>query len=167
MSVRPYPPCEINEFRIFPFEFSLETDLSHLILNIMPIIFNKVERANPQDRTVPKKWYPSLKRLSQVSEKEVAKEIADETTLNRKEAEMALGQLEKVLIRDLLSGNSVQLGDWGSFYLTCNGEGRDTKEGVTVADIKNLNIRFMPGKALKEALKSASFVFSEDLVSGK
>ncbi|MDR1368547.1 MAG: HU family DNA-binding protein [Dysgonamonadaceae bacterium] len=131
------------------------------------MVFNKVERVNPLDRTASKKWYPSLKRVSQVSEKEVAKEIADETTLNRKEAEMALDQLEKVLLRNLLSSNSVQLGDWGSFYLTCKGEGRDTKEGVTVADIKTLNIRFMPGKALKEALKSAAFVFSEDLVSGK
>jgi predicted histone-like DNA-binding protein len=133
----------------------------------MPIVFNKVERANPQDRTAPKKWYPSLKSLGQVSEKEVAREIADETTLNRKEAEMALGQMEKVLLRNLLSSNSVQLGDWGSFYLTCNGEGRDSKEEVTVADIKNLNIRFMPGKALKESLKNAVFVFSEGLVSGK
>lgn len=75
--------------------------------------------------------------------------------------------MEKVLLRNLLSSNSVQLGDWGSFYLTCNGEGSDTKEEVTAANIKNLNIRFMPGKTLKEALKSAVFVFSEDLVSGK
>jgi nucleoid DNA-binding protein len=42
--------------------------------------------------------------------KEVAKEIADETTLNPKEAEIALDQLQKVLIRNLLAGNSVQLG---------------------------------------------------------
>ncbi|MDR1526293.1 MAG: DNA-binding protein, partial [Dysgonamonadaceae bacterium] len=60
----------------------------------MPIVFNKVERANPLDRTQPKKWYPILKTLSQVGESEVAKAISDETTLNRKEAEMALDQLE-------------------------------------------------------------------------
>ncbi|MDR1115609.1 MAG: HU family DNA-binding protein [Tannerella sp.] len=133
----------------------------------MPIVLNKVERANPQDRTIPKKWYTTVKTISQVGEKEVAKEIADETTLNRKEAEMSLDQLEKVLLRNLLASNSVQLGDWGSFHLTCNGEGSDTKEEVTVASVKNLNIRFSPGKTLKEALKGASFVFSEDLVSGK
>jgi predicted histone-like DNA-binding protein len=133
----------------------------------MPIIVNRVERPNPQDLTAPKKWYPTLKTISQVGEKEVAKKIADETTLNCKEAEMSLYQLEKVLLHNLLESNSVQLGDWGSFHLTCNGEGSDTKEGVSVANIKNLNIRFSPGKALKEALKGASFVFAEDLVSGK
>ncbi|MDR0573419.1 MAG: HU family DNA-binding protein [Tannerella sp.] len=133
----------------------------------MPIIFNKIERANPQNRTAPKKWYPVLKTIKQTNEKEVAKEISDETTLNRKEAEMALNQLGKVLARNFLASNSVQLGECGSFHLTNNGEGRDSKEKVVVADIKNLNIRFTPGKELREALKNAVFVFSEDLVSGK
>jgi predicted histone-like DNA-binding protein len=95
----------------------------------MPIIFNKVERGNPQDSNAPKKWYPTLKSIGQVGEKDVAREIADETTLNRKEAEMALDQFEKVLLRNLLSSRSVQLGDWGSFHLTCNGEGNETKRG--------------------------------------
>jgi predicted histone-like DNA-binding protein len=133
----------------------------------MSIIYNKRERSNPLNRTAPKKWYPVLKTINQVSEQDVAKEIADETTLNRKEAEMGLYQLEKVLIRNFLSSNSLKLGGWGSFHLTCNGEGSDTKEGVTAASIKNLNIRFTPGKALRNALKEALFVFSEDLVNNK
>jgi predicted histone-like DNA-binding protein len=133
----------------------------------MPIVFNKVERANPQNRTDPKKWYPILKTVSKVGEKKVAKGIADETTLNPNEAEMALNQLQKVLISNLLASNSVQLGEWGSFHLTCNGEGSDTKEGITAASIRNLNIRFTPGKALRDALKEAVYVFSEDLVSSK
>jgi predicted histone-like DNA-binding protein len=133
----------------------------------MPVLFNKVERANPQDRNAPKKWYPTLKSLSRVGEKEVAKEIADETTLDKKEAEMAVSRMEKVLIRNLLASNTIQLGDWGSFHLTCNGEGSDTKEGVTSGNIKNLNIRFVAGKALKEALKNASYVYAGDIVSGQ
>jgi hypothetical protein len=65
----------------------------------MPIIFNKIERANPLDGTAQKKWYPILKTIIQVDEKEVAKEISDETTLNRKEAEMGLDQMGKVTIQ--------------------------------------------------------------------
>ena len=129
----------------------------------MPILFKTVERANPQDRTAPKKWFPILKTISQVKEKAVAREIADETTLNPKEAEMALSQLEKVLIRNLLASNSVQLGDWGSFRLTCNGESSDTQKEVTAGKIKKLNIRFTPGKALTEALKNASYVPADKL----
>ena len=129
----------------------------------MPILFNKLERANPQDRKAKKKWFPVLKIISQVKEKQVAKQIADETTLNPKEAEMALSQLEKVLISNLLSSNSVQLGDWGSFHLTCNGEGSNTKEEVTANKIKKLNIRFVPGKSLTDALKGATFIQADSL----
>jgi predicted histone-like DNA-binding protein len=131
----------------------------------MAIFFNKVERINPQERTAPKKWYPSLKTVSQVQQREVAKEIADETTLNPKEAEMALEQLLKVLVRNLLNSNSVQLGDWGSFSLTCSGSPSETHEEVTAANIKGLNVRFTPGRALKNALAEATFKPAESIVS--
>ena len=132
----------------------------------MAILFNKIQRLNPQNPGAEKKWYPSLKMLKRISEKEAAKQIADETTLNRKEAEMAISQFQKVLIANLLSGYSVQLGDWGSFYLSCNSEGSATKEEATATKIKNLNIRFVPGKELKDALKTASFIPVESMVSG-
>ena len=92
--------------------------------------------------------------------------IAEETTLNHKEAEMALAQLEKVLIRELLSSNSVQLGDWGSFYLTCNSTACDTREEVSGTGIRRLNVRFTAGRNLKAALQNAQFIAAESL-SGK
>ena len=49
----------------------------------MAVFFNKVEKANPLDRKASKKWYAVLKSISLTSEKEVAKLVADETTLNR------------------------------------------------------------------------------------
>ena len=129
----------------------------------MPVLFNKVERANPQNRTAPKKWFPVLRTITRITEKQVAKEIADETTLNPKEAEMAVSQLKKVMLKNLLASNSVQLGDWGTFHLTCNGEGSDTKEEVTANNIVKLNIRFVPGKELADSLKGATFIHAENL----
>jgi predicted histone-like DNA-binding protein len=122
----------------------------------MAVFYNKVQRANPARRDETK-WYATLKRISMVKEKEVAKQISDETTINRKEAEIALAQFEKILIRELMNGNSVQLGDWGSFYLTCKSEGKDTKEEVNAGSIQKVNIRFVAGKSLKEALQNVSF----------
>ena len=129
----------------------------------MPILLNRIERMNPLTKN--KKWYAAIKTVAQVKEKAVAKQIADETTLNAKEAEMALSQLEKVLVNNLMASRSVQLGDWGSFHLTCNSEGKDAREDVTARTVKGLNIRFKPGKAIKDAIKNPSFVFAEDLVS--
>ena len=130
----------------------------------MPIVLNRIERMNPQ--TKEKKWYATVKTVAQVKESAVAKQIADETTLNRKEAEMALAQFEKVLINNLLASRSVQLGDWGSLHLTCNSEAKDKREEVNARTIKSVNIRFKPGKVLREAMKNASFVFADNL-SGK
>jgi predicted histone-like DNA-binding protein len=123
----------------------------------MSVFYNKVERRKPGAPQAEKKWYAIIKSISQVKEKKVAKQIADETTLNPKEAEMSLYQLQKVLIRLLSEGNSVQLGDWGSFHLTCNSKGHDKKEEVSANSIEKVNIRFVQGKDLKEALQKISF----------
>lgn len=124
----------------------------------MPIFYNKVQRKNPSKPADPAKWYPALRRVSQMKEKEVAKLIADETTLNPKEAEMGISQLQKVLVRALLGGQSVQLGDWGTFYLTLSSEGSAKEEDVSPANVKKINIRFQPGKELQEAIDKAEFV---------
>jgi len=129
----------------------------------MPVLFNKVERVNPLNKTAPRRWFPVLRTITRITEKQVSKEIADETTLNPKEAEMAVSQLKKVLLKNLLASNSVQLGDWGTFHLTCNGEGSDTKEEVTANNIVKLNIRFVPGKELIDSLKGATFIHAENL----
>jgi predicted histone-like DNA-binding protein len=131
----------------------------------MALFFNKVERGNPSDPTAPKKWYAILKSLGQITEKEVAKLVADETTMDRKEVEMAIDRFEVILIRLLLDGHSVQLGDWGSFRLTCNSTPSDTKAEVSAGNITNLNIRFVPGKEMKEAINKATFRAAESLVT--
>jgi predicted histone-like DNA-binding protein len=123
----------------------------------MSVLYNKVERGKPGVPSAKKKWYAIIKSIRQIKEKEVAKQIADETTLNPKEAEMALYQLQKVLITMLSEGYSVQLGDWGSFHLTCNSKGHEKKEEVKANSIENVNIRFVPGKDLKEALQKINF----------
>jgi predicted histone-like DNA-binding protein len=131
----------------------------------MAVFFNKVERGKPADPTAPKKWYAVLKSLGQITEKEVAKLMADETTMDRKEVEMAIDRFEVILIRLLLDGHSVQLGDWGSFHLTCNSTASDTKAEVSANSITNLNVRFQPGKEMKDAVNKATFKAIETLVS--
>jgi predicted histone-like DNA-binding protein len=133
----------------------------------MPVFFNKVERPLPGQAAGQRKWYAVVKTIGQVSEKDASRLIADETTLNPKEAEMALSQFQKILIHSLLNGQSVQLGDWGSFHLTCRSAAHDTRDEVTGKSIEKLNIRFVPGKALKEAIARAVFMPTENLVTAQ
>ena len=123
----------------------------------MPIFFNKTERGNPGNPAAAKRWYPVLKSTGLVKEREVARLLADETTLNAKEAEMAVSQLLKVVTNLLMSGSTVQLGSLGSFRLTASTEGSDTEAEVTGAKIKKVNVRFSESADLKNTLAKASF----------
>ena len=123
----------------------------------MPIFFNKTERGNPGNPAASKRWYPVIKSTGLIKEHEVARLLADETTLNSKEAEMAVSQLLKVTTTLLLNGATVQLGALGSFRLTASTESSATEAEVTAAKIKKVNVRFTMSADLKAALKKASF----------
>jgi predicted histone-like DNA-binding protein len=92
-----------------------------------------------------------------VKEKQLAKLLADETTLNPKEAEMAMYQLLKVTVNLLLDGHTVQLGELGSFRLTARGEGAETEAEVNANNIKSVQVHFISSEALREQIKKAVF----------
>ena len=133
--------------------------------NYTMIYYNKVQRRNPQDPEGARKWYVTLKSRLQVSERELAEEIADEVTLNPKEAEMAFYQLFKVAVRALTDGKTVKLGDLGTIYLTVSSEGADTREEVTAQLVKAVRVRFMPSETLREAIAKATFACTETLLN--
>lgn len=127
----------------------------------MAILIRAVQRRNPSDKNAPMKWHPVQNTIEQMDETEVAEMIADETTLNPAEALMAVRQFPKVLRYALLNGKSVRMGNWGSFYPTLNTTGADTKEQLTAANIKKVNMVFKPSDALKADLQKATFVWVE------
>ena len=121
----------------------------------MAIFYNVVQRKNPSKPTDPMQWYIVLRRVEQTDEEDVAIEIADETTLNPHEARMSIEQMKKVLIRNLLNGHSVRLGSWGSFHLTISSKPSATEKEADASKVTKINIRFTPGKELKEAIAKA------------
>ena len=133
----------------------------------MSLLYNKMKRYNPLNPGDEPKWYPVLKSTESVGEKEVGQLIADETTLNEKEAEMALHQLMKILIRLLLSGKTVKLSGVGSFRLTVNSEGSATEEEANANKIKKVNLRFTPSETMRDALKKATFIDASTLLNKK
>ena len=123
----------------------------------MTLFYNKVEKANPLKKDEPKKWYLTLKSLGLVREREVAQAMADETTLNPKEAEMTLYQAQKVITAKLLDGHSVELGELGSFRLTVKSKGVDREEDVVAQNVTKVNIRFTPSKSFRSLIDKVAF----------
>ncbi|MHA7109324.1 HU family DNA-binding protein [Sunxiuqinia elliptica] len=124
----------------------------------MSILYSKIQRVNPRDPGAARKWYLIPKRVEQKNEKAIAEALAKNTTLSRGEASMVIDELQSVVLNSLLDGYSVQLGDWGSFILTVNCTGADTEEACTADNITGVNIRFRPGKQMKESISKATFV---------
>lgn len=130
----------------------------------MSIFLKPVQRRNPLKPEEAMKWYPVQNTVKMVDESEVAELIADETTLNPMEAQMAIRQLRKIVQRLLLDGKSVKLGNWGSFNISLNTEGAATKDELTARNVKSVNINFQPGNELKAAMQKADFVWLNKLV---
>ena len=107
---------------------------------------------------LPGKWDATLKSIMQVSEKEVARQTADETTLNPEEAELVLQQLRKVALNNLKNGNTVEQGNWASFYVTVKSKGTGEEKEFTPAKIKKVNIQFTCDPAFRKELNRAEFV---------
>jgi predicted histone-like DNA-binding protein len=124
----------------------------------MPLFYKKVQRGNPSNPAAPRLWYPILKSVGLVREKKLAKLLADETTLNPKEAEMTLYQLLKVIINLLLEGHTVQLGELGTFRLTVRSEGSATSEETNATKIKAIQLQFTSSKVVREQLKDAKYL---------
>lgn len=133
----------------------------------MAILVKPIQRRNPLDDEAPKKWYVTQVTSAQVDETQVAMDLAEETTLNPSEAMMAIRQLRKILLRRLLSGESVKLGNWGSFSVTITSSGAETKELVTAHNIKSVNLNFQPDEAFKNDLQRATFAWVDKLAAGR
>ena len=61
------------------------------------------------------------------------------------------------LREQMLAGNSVSLGDLGSFHVELNTEGAVTTEDFTAANIKEVNVRWTPGERFKNLRGEAEF----------
>ena len=124
-------------------------------------MYVKQKKASPKDGTV--KYYPILKTIRQVGEKEVAQLLSEETTLNPREAEMALAQLEKVMLRLLMAGYSVKMGDWASFHVTATGEGSATEKECNGSKVKRIRVQCRMSKTFLEKLQGADLQLVQDL----
>ncbi|MBR1732273.1 MAG: DNA-binding protein [Alloprevotella sp.] len=122
----------------------------------MSVIYDVIPRKSPKDKSV--RYYASVNTIEKVGQHEVAELIADETTLNAKEAEMALAQLGKILKRLLQDGRSVELGDWASFHLTVNSNGSSTAKECTAANIKKVNVQCRFADKFREEMQHTKFV---------
>lgn len=129
----------------------------------MSLYYNKVRRKNLKDPEGPKLWYPVLRSIGYMEDKELADRIAETTSLNPRDTLTVVYQMQKVMKDIMLHGRSIRLSDFGYYRLTINATGVNTLEEVTTDLIKRVNIRYQPLDQFKYDLNKATFIPMETL----
>lgn len=100
------------------------------------------------------KWYPQAVTTGKpISTKQVAKRLADISTVSYADVLAVLAELSGVLADYMALGKTVKLDGLGTFYytITAAGNGVDTPEEVNADQITGVRVRFIP-----EATRSGS-----------
>ncbi|BDD09015.1 DNA-binding protein [Fulvitalea axinellae] len=115
------------------------------------------QKANPQDREGPKKYYATPQTSGKKTLSAISRDITDMSSLSRGDISNVLLNLVDQIPKYLLDGQSVQLGELGSFRLSFGSEGAESSEDFNVSMIRNKKIIFTPGPSLKQELAKAQF----------
>ncbi|MDO5104572.1 HU family DNA-binding protein [Capnocytophaga sp.] len=118
--------------------------------------YHLVQKANPQDRT-KKKWYANAIIAAKVGQKDIAKTIASKSSLTAGDIANVIQNLLEELPKELAKGNSVKLGEFGTFRISISSEGVENEKDFNTSMIKDVRIIFTPGQEIKKAIEDVSF----------
>ena len=124
----------------------------------MAVTYKLVEKGNPQKPDEPKKFYAQAKSRSELTFRQLAKEIAEgSTTVSDSDVLAVLNDLTKVLRRHLANGEIVRFGDFGSFQISLSSQGAATEANFNASMMRPPKVAFRPGIDLKEMLATLQY----------
>lgn len=125
------------------------------------IYLKTVQKTNPNDREAPAKYYVTAPGQGDVDLDKIAARISEKCTLTEPDVHAVLHALT-IEMTDLLSeGKIIRMGTFGSFQLGVKSHGVDTEEEISRHQVKAVNVRFRPGRRIKNALSSLRFSVAE------
>jgi len=123
----------------------------------MTVKYNIVARGNPGNPDAPKKYYPSVVSSGHITARQLARRMAEGSTLSSTDIVAVIESLLTVIPQELAAGNIVELGDFGSFWLRTTADGAETEDAVRPSQFKSVKPRFNAGKEFKKALNNVEF----------
>ena len=96
----------------------------------MSLMYHLVQRPDKSEGAGPdaKLYYGQIRVRQQITFDQLCETIADRSTASKGDVQVVLDGLIHVLNQQLQNGNSVQMGDFGSFRMSCGSKGVITKE---------------------------------------
>lgn len=121
----------------------------------MAIKYHVIERINPQDRTAPKKFYANAVKRGHMGIKGIAERITESSSASKADTLLVLHALATQMGMLLTEGYSVKVEGIGTFRVTVNSSGAETKEEYGPHLIRKHSIRFYPDTELKDRINRA------------
>lgn len=128
------------------------------------------EKKNPLNGEV--KYYPQIAPATPMTVDQIIKRVEKRSTVSSADVKAVLDALQYEVIDALESGNTVRLGDLGSFRLTIKADGMATaaeakKQGAKL--IKQVNVQFTKSTAMRDAfeVQRLDFAAQDDISNAK
>ncbi len=112
---------------------------------------NVKARKNPKDQSQVK-YYIAVAPVNHLTLEQIAAVISDRCTVTEADVLAVLNSLQTEVIRAMQNGQSVRLGQLGSFRPTISSSGAEEKADATVSNVKALRCRFTMGARLRSGL---------------
>ena len=126
-------------------------------------------KKNPLKKTEIK-YYPQMAPSIPMTLAQIVKRVEKRSTVSSADVKAVLDALQYEVIEALENGNSVRLGDLGSFRLTMKSQGVETvaeakKKGAQL--IKKVNVQFTKSTTMRDTLTPQLLDFSiqEDIIN--
>ncbi len=114
------------------------------------IKYNVIPRKNPLNKEV--KYYAQMAPVNPVTLNEVAEAISNQSTVTLHDCKAVLSALQEQIALNLRNGNSVRLGDLGSFHATIKCKGSNSLDGFSTANITGLKVSFSMSSPMRYML---------------
>lgn len=133
----------------------------------MPIFYNKIDKLNPQNRESPKKWYLLPKSISQITEEQFYKKIADDLGMRSGQVKAVFQAAEEILGNALCDGHTVKLGNIATVSVSFRCWGAVSEEEATIGKIREKCINFQPCADIADKINKAPVRSADTLKGGK
>ena len=118
------------------------------------IKYNLITRKNPLTKEFL--YYANAVPVTPVMLDQIAEEISSQCTLTAHDIKAVISALEEVTFKHLRNGESVRLGDLGSFHARLASKGAVSEEDFTAENFRGIKVRFVPSSKLRYELSLKS-----------
>lgn len=108
------------------------------------------------------KTYGVAKSTGTCSMARLCKLVAARSAMSSADVKSVLDSLNWVMDFELSEGNTVKLGEFGSFHMTVSSYGEENRSDFTANNIKKAKIVFTPGSDLRKTKRDMSFTLDDE-----